>query len=715
MPIVRALRTKQPAFLLLAASLFGSVAPRSSGQEADGRIPFLARAESDFLAGEISGDRSFEHVRWYTHWHRPFASEGLMDAARYTEARAIELGLQGVRLWKTPVDGMEWTARKGELWIVEPAEERLCDIGSVAISLADRSRDAEATAEIVDVGSGTKDEDYAGKDVAGRVVLAFGSASSVAKAAVDARGALGLVLRPDPETGWAHPDQVRWTALPERSGPAEKPTFAFVLSHRQGVDLAKRCAAGTVRVRVSVRVEIAPGWLVDVEGIIPGTDPSLPEVVFTGHLQEERFSANDDASGCANTLEVARALQRGIAEGRLPRPRRSLRFWWTTEIRSEDRRFADDPALPGRFLCNINQDMVGANQGLDTLRVQNVTRLPWSRAHLLDDVAEEVVDFLVKGNTSQLAGRQAGVSFFPFPVLSKLGTRHRYAARFVPYHANTDHQCFVAPPVGVPGITFTNWPDDYIHTSDDDLWNLDPTQLQRNALAVAAIGYAMARFGPDDEPMLAALVRSHASRRLGEETEVAARALRTAPASERPAALRDALAHVAASVARERWALRSVLQVTGAEVSTASARIAPTLDAHEQGVSTMLRVVADVAPAAPDASERALAAMRPRLVGSIAEYQARRPQAKAPAGLHGLVAHEILCLADANARHGLGLTGATLHHVAAAQVRSAGPWYYGTLSTEQTLAWLRACAEAGLVDLGEADPSADGSKGDGGR
>ncbi|MBI5379927.1 MAG: right-handed parallel beta-helix repeat-containing protein, partial [Nitrospirae bacterium] len=33
-------------------------------------------------------------------------------------------------------------------------------------------------------------------------------------------------------------------------------------------------------------------------------------------------------------------------------------------------------------------------------------------------------------------------------------------------------------PIGVPAITFTNWPDNYIHTSDDDLWNIDRTQLQ---------------------------------------------------------------------------------------------------------------------------------------------------------------------------------------------------------------------------------------------
>ena len=70
-----------------------------------------------------------------------------------------------------------------------------------------------------------------------------------------------------------------------------------------------------------------------VEAVLPGTEGNLAQdVMVTGHLQEEGTSANDDASGTANVLEIARALHRLIDEGRLPRPRRTMRFWWLTEI-----------------------------------------------------------------------------------------------------------------------------------------------------------------------------------------------------------------------------------------------------------------------------------------------------------------------------------------------------------------------------------------------
>lgn len=687
-----------PFAIRLFLSLWCGYAPQQSGQ-----LPFFTQKESDFLAGEVSGDRSYEHVRWYTHWHRPFASEGLMAAAKYTEEQARKMGLAHVQLTTTAIDGIEWTPRRGELWIDTKnsdgteSSEKICDIGSVQLSLLDRSRPASVRAAILDVGAGLSDSDYNNKNVAGNIVLAWGAPGAVMKEAVWKRGAAGIVVRPDPDRGFAHPDQVRWLSVPDKSEDGKPATFAFGLSHRQGVALAQKLRAGSAMARADVEVEMGPGWLVMVEASIEGTDPSLPSVVFTGHLQEERFSANDDASGCANTLEVARALQKGIASGALPRPRRTMKFWWTTEIASENKLFADHPEVAAGILCNVNQDMVGANQGQDTLRVQNVTRLPWSRAHALEDVAEEIVNFIVDGNTSQLAGVQAGTPFYPFPVLSKLGTRHRYNARFVPYHANTDHQCFVAPAVGIPGMTFTNWPDDYIHSTDDDIWNLDPTQLQRNALAAAAIGYTMARVDAASEEALALAMRAHASRRMGEATQAALLKLRNSGNGGTAVALRDALGIVQASVFRERLALQSVAPLTGA--GAVAERAMSTLPAHLEGVSKMLRTVAGAEPAPPSGAMEELAKLRPRRTGTIAECQARMSKAANPEGLHRLMSHEILCLCDAANRHGQALTGLDIYYITLAQAEIAGRWYYGVVTPESCLKYIKSCAEAGLVTL----------------
>ena len=49
-----------------------------------------------------------------------------------------------------------------------------------------------------------------------------------------------------------------------------------------------------------------------------------------------------------------------IDEGKMPRPRRDIRFWWVNENRSEDQYFADHPEEARQMLANINQDMSGA-------------------------------------------------------------------------------------------------------------------------------------------------------------------------------------------------------------------------------------------------------------------------------------------------------------------------------------------------------------------
>ena len=63
--------------------------------------------------------------------------------------------------------------------------------------------------------------------------------------------------------------------------------------------------------------------------------------------------------------------------------------------------------------------------------------------------------------------------------MSPLGTRERFDARMIPFHNNTDSQVFNMGIIGVPAVTFTNWPDDFIHSTGDDLWQVDPTQLER--------------------------------------------------------------------------------------------------------------------------------------------------------------------------------------------------------------------------------------------
>ena len=51
--------------------------------------------------------------------------------------------------------------------------------------------------------------------------------------------------------------------------------------------------------------------------------------LYEGYIKQ---GANDDNSGCALTLEMGRAYIRLVAEGKLPKPKRTIHFLWVPEI-----------------------------------------------------------------------------------------------------------------------------------------------------------------------------------------------------------------------------------------------------------------------------------------------------------------------------------------------------------------------------------------------
>jgi Zn-dependent M28 family amino/carboxypeptidase len=683
--------------------------------------PFLPSQLHDALVAEISGDIAFEHIRWFTHYHRPMGGSAGFDAvARYVEQKAKDYGLEDVRTITMPMDEASWTPTLGELWLTGPTTRRLAFTPEVQLSLADLSRPTDvASARLVDVGDGTKAADYEGKDVKGTVVLASGGLSSVMQEAVWERGALGIVWFTTSRRDF--PDQVPWTRIPAQNKEKTKDgTFAFVLSQREGLRLraelaGANSAAFTVRAKVESEMR-QPGSQAIVEAVIRGTTIHDRDIVLTGHLQEERFSANDDASGCANVLEIARALKRMIDDGRLQRPVRDIRFWWTDEISAEENYFARNPAERAQVLIDINQDMVGAKQSVGS-RVQFVTRPPASRAGYLGDVVESIVEALVAGNTSYLSAAQARMVLragsgaseggtaasqedpFGRPVIARLGTRERYDARVVPFHNNTDHQVFNSVIVGVPAVTFTNWPDDYIHSTDDDLWQMDATQLKRNAVAVAAMAWYVASVDDDRGPALAAQVHARGLARVGREMAVAAQMLTALAPADRAATWSRAASLVREGARRERQAVQSVaaLVAGGPKTSAAVAALVKDLPAPETAEARLLpfwtALTGEKAfPAgAPSARDKELAAKVPTLVDDVRAFLDKRGDVKRPPALHGLMAYEALNFVDGS-RSVLDIARAV-----AAEADAAGDWYYGRVSIDDVASYIDSAVQGGIL------------------
>ena len=747
----------RPVCLALAAIVAAPAALRSQTS------PFVDPKVERLLGEELSGDLAYETLRATTPYHKLSGSADYMAVARIVMERAKAAGLSDVRWIDQAMDDRPWSCRRAEAWLLDGAgddvpETKLGSYAEVATSIADFSRPADVTADLVDVGAGDRASDYGTVDVRGKIVLASGNPSLVMEQAVWKRGAAGILswgstrLNPLADA----PDQIAWLRVPQKDGPeGQKTTFAFVISARAGKALSDRLRGqaadrifadgrpGARRLRAHIVVESAFGTearTAMVEARLPGTDPALPEIVLTSHLQEEKFSANDNQSGVANMLEIGRALARLVGEGRLPPPRRSIRFWWCDEIRSEYRYFADHPGEEKKVLANLNQDMVGAKQSVGN-RVQQFSRTPWSRPSYLSDVEESVFDMVVAGNNAFLPAWQAGSIppgvAFSKPIFSRLGTREPYAGRAVPYFDSTDHLVFNNSWVGVPGTTLTNWPDENIHSSADDLWQMDPTQLKRNAFVVAATAWWLATAGPSQAAAAASWVASRgASRIAGDLAAGIERLGRRRPS--RPEDFRAAAGLLTTAFEKEREAVESVRTLDPGASETTDGAIRgglALLDQTTRGAKTALLEAWAAAGGArdpnppPSAAEERLQTRTPikaaatltewldleRRVREKREDEARarrdaadrpptagsgRPKAKTPAPpppreegprLSPLMEFEALNWVDGKT------DAATIARRVCAEALAAGSWYYGEATPEIVEAFFERAARDGLI------------------
>ena len=121
--------------------------------------------------------------------------------------------------------------------------ETLCDFDAIATSLIQRSLPVEGEFDVVALpGKGGKDPaDYAGLDVAGKVVLTSVAPSRVAELAIREHGAAGILfdgMAAGGRTELDLPDARQYTSF-WWAGEAQPLGWGFVLSPRQGRGLAR--------------------------------------------------------------------------------------------------------------------------------------------------------------------------------------------------------------------------------------------------------------------------------------------------------------------------------------------------------------------------------------------------------------------------------------------------------------------------------------------
>ena len=467
----------------------------------DDRIPAAIHAEVDGVA-------ALETVRELARFHRVQGSPGFAASAEHIRKKALAAGLSDAAIERFPADGktlyahfrsyLGWSPVSAALEEVSPRPRLIASFPDLPVALADYSQDADVTAELVDVGRGTDAKSYDGKDVRGKIVLADGPLPVVHKQACEEHGAAGFLSDfPNQHTPWSGDDRdsIRWGHL---SPYQANNRFAFMVSKRQAEELRGRLAAGEkVQLRARVRAKMVPATYDVVVATIPGTDSAAGEIVLTAHLCHESAGANDNASGSAAILEVARALSSGIQRGTLPRPRRTIRFLWLPEITGSQVYLVRHPEIVARLITGVHMDMVGGL--LSTTRgTFHLSRTAETLPHAANAIARAFFDQVVRASARYAERGDDSYAGFVWPP----GSREALLGDIRPFEMGSDHDVFQAAGFRVPMVYFHDYPDVTIHTQKDQPENLDPTKLGRVAYMGAGIAWTLAALPQEEVPRL---------------------------------------------------------------------------------------------------------------------------------------------------------------------------------------------------------------------
>lgn len=162
-----------------------------------------------------------------------------------------------------------------------------------------------------------------------------------------------------------------WPGVSRLRGTWTIPVFS--LSPRESAPLREKVTAGG-KVRVSFALEARRGndSADTVVATLPGKDRSR-YILFCAHGDSDSGGpgADDNASGVATVLEIARAAAAAVKTGTMPQPAWDLRFVaWGGEMSSTREYLASVATDPSHLQAVINFDQAGFGASKDALYVE---------------------------------------------------------------------------------------------------------------------------------------------------------------------------------------------------------------------------------------------------------------------------------------------------------------------------------------------------------
>ncbi len=483
-------------------------------QEKEDRT-LLSHQQMTAIINEVSGERAMHHVLElvpYQFVRPPSEYQAHFREAEVMAKFAKEYGFSNVAIEDYPT-GQTYQPVVGELWTTTPKSIKIYDIHDIPESLASTNANGDISAELVNVGQGTN-QDFEGKDVKGKFVLSLApnGLGGIYNRAVEfgAIGVVGISAIGAGDRSTDYSSAIVWTTV-----NAKPNTAAWAVSPKVARELETMVNRGQkVTIRSITKSEQVPNKQEIVHAEIPGDGSTTQEVAIGGHLFESyiKQGANDDNSGCALTLEIGRAYIKLIAEGKLPRPKRTINFQWVQEISGTNAWFNAHPDKQKVIIGDLNFDMEGIRL-TQSRSYWVLQRTPDTFPSYINDIAQSMMEYIADISRERVRYRRDGYGASQ-PVESPNGSTDAFYIKVDKHYGSSDHVTYMQH--GIPAVMFITWPDMWYHSSQDTPDKEDPTQFKR----AAAVGTgALAALASGTDEMAARILSENVGRglaRMGE-------------------------------------------------------------------------------------------------------------------------------------------------------------------------------------------------------
>ena len=348
---------------------------------------------------------------------------------------------------------------------------------------------------IEDLGKATPSEEWKG-----RVIYTPGDVGRAYAAVAKSGFVPAAILTSAPNDPKRYID---WSRLSSLSASATHSVPVFSVSYVDGRALAS-AAEGGRRVSVSLDSTVREGRGKTVIATLPGTEPG-PYYLVCAHGDSDSGGpgADDNASGVATVMEIARAYTVAIKSGAAPRPRYSIRFAvWGAEYRSARTFIEKEGEALGQLRGVFNFDETGTGAERDAIYFES-NEVPWNEKILrtLEAVAADYAGrpgFWTEYTTNPSQGGTDSYAFLPRKYRGQDYTKLEIPSTTI-YTAAWDK---LAELDQTPGWESKGSPDPkklkidyslYYHSSADTPENTTEREPQNMVRAVKVTGLALIR------------------------------------------------------------------------------------------------------------------------------------------------------------------------------------------------------------------------------